>query len=137
MFNIPDSLPPITIALTDFVAIDRMLESHTAKEEEQQKIAKYLGRELDRADIVPSKDLPKHIVSMYTKVTYADSKSGGTRTVELVYPHEADINVNKVSLMTPIGAALIGMAIGNSITWYTPDGGEQTMTILAVNQPAS
>lgn len=135
MFNIPDSLPPITIALSDFVAIDRMLDTQSINEAPQQKIAKYLERELERAAVVPSKDLPKHVVSMYSKVTYADSKSGGSHSVQLVYPHEADIRVNKVSLMTPIGAALIGMATGNSITWYTPDGGEHTITILAVNQP--
>lgn len=137
MFNIPDSLPPITIALSDYMAIDRMLDHYQAQEDTQKKIAQYLEMELNRAAVVAVKDLPSHVVSMHCSVTYSDTGSPGVHTAVLVYPHEAKAGEGRVSLMSPVGAALIGMEVGRSITWYSPQSGEQTLTVLAVRQPGA
>ena len=61
-------------------------------------------------------------------------RSGGglNRRVELVFPIDADISANKVSVLTPIGTALIGLAAGQSIRFTTQDGREQTLTVLSV-----
>ena len=131
MFNIPDSLPPIIITVSDFVTIDRLI-SETA-DKDLPAIALYLERELERADVVAEKDLPSYIVRMNSDVTYFDSQTNSNHTATLVYPKDAETKPGTISLFTPVGAALIGMKVGNSITWYTSQGGEHTIKILAVS----
>jgi regulator of nucleoside diphosphate kinase len=65
------------------------------------------------------------------------SDDGHQRRVTLVYPQDADIAQNKISILTPIGTALLGLAVGQSIQWTTNDGRNRTLTILAVDQSAS
>ena len=57
---------------------------------------------------------------MGSQVVYRDEGTGRIREVALVYPHEADINLNRISVLTPVGAALIGLAEGQSIEFRTP-----------------
>lgn len=133
MFNITEPLPPITLTVKDLVALDTLLNLRPSTDEkDQNQIAEYLEREITRADVVAEKDLPPNTVRMHSLVTYVNNLVGTQRSLTLVYPKEANIDANKVSVMTPIGAALIGMAAGNSITWYTPSGGAQTLTVIEV-----
>lgn len=87
--------------------------------------------ELDRAKVVPADELPSNVIRMGSGVEF-QSDDGKTRKVRLVFPGEADIDAGKVSILTPIGAALIGLAEGQSITWTTRDGTSRELTILAV-----
>ena len=138
MFNITDPLPSITLTVKDLMALDTLLTIKPAgNDKTEDYIADYLEREINRADVVAEKDLPGHFVRMYSTVTYTTNMFGEERCLTLVYPKEANIAVGKVSVMTPIGAALIGMAAGNSITYYTPNGGAQTLTVIAVQPPCS
>ena len=98
-------------------------------------VADYLSRELDRAEVMPVAALPPHVVRMGSSVRYRTG-DGEQREVTLVFPAEADIDRNRVSVMTPIGAALIGLRKGQSIAWPTRDGREQVLTVLAVTPPA-
>lgn len=99
-------------------------------------VADYLLGELDRADIVPSGQLPPDVVRMGSTVRYRTG-DGDSREVTLVFPAEADIDRNRVSVLTPIGAALVGLRKGQSITWLTRDGRNQMLTVLRVVPPAS
>jgi regulator of nucleoside diphosphate kinase len=91
--------------------------------------------ELDRASIVPPEQLPDDVVRMGSTVRYRTGEAE-QREVTLVFPAEADIEQGRVSVMTPIGAALIGLRSGQSITWLTRDGRKQMLTVLRVIQPA-
>ncbi len=134
MFNMTEPLPPITITVKDLKVLDTLLTIEPAgKAKTENYIADYLQRELNRANVVVEQDLPGHFVRMHSTVTYVTNMFGEERRLTLVYPKEADIIAGKVSVMTPIGAALIGMAAGKSITYYTPNGGAQTLTVIAVN----
>lgn len=136
MFNITEPLPPITLTVKDLMALDTLLTIEpSSKAKSDDHIMEYLQRELNRADVVAEKDLPDNIVRMYSTVTYSTNVFGEERRLTLVYPKEANIDAGKVSVMTPIGAALIGMKAGNKITYYTPSGGAQTLTVLGVNPP--
>jgi regulator of nucleoside diphosphate kinase len=95
--------------------------------------ADYLAEELSRAQIVADIDCAPHIVRMGSRVTYHDDGTGERRTVTLVYPAEADINLNRVSVLTPIGAALIGMSPTRSIVWSSPVHGDRTLTVVDVS----
>lgn len=87
--------------------------------------------ELDRAKVVPADELPSNVIRMGSGVEF-QSDDGTTRKVRLVFPGEADIDAGKVSILTPIGAALIGLEEGQSITWTTRVGTSRELTILAV-----
>ena len=73
------------------------------------------------------------MVRMGSKVAYRDDETGSTREVVLVYPHEADIERNRISILTPVGAALIGLSVGQRIEFQTPGSGTRSVTVLAVS----
>ena len=97
------------------------------------EVGEYLSEELLRADVVPEVACADHIAQMGSTVTYRDDISGRTRTVQLVYPAEADIERHRISILTPIGAALIGLSPAQSITWPSPGGGSGSLTVLDVS----
>ncbi|MBN9310147.1 MAG: nucleoside diphosphate kinase regulator [Devosia sp.] len=97
-------------------------------------VADDLLYELDRASVLPLQQMPADVVRMGSTVRYRTS-DGEQREVTLVFPGEADIERNRISVMTPIGAALIGIQKGQSITWTTRDGRKQVLTALRVIQP--
>lgn len=94
-----------------------------------------LHHELDRARIVPDEKLPEDTVRMGSTVTYR-SDDGSTRTVTLVYPGQADISAGRVSILTPVGTALVGLKAGQAITWMSRDGHFRKLTALSVTGPA-
>ena len=65
----------------------------------------------------------------------SDDTTGKVQTVTLVYPEEADISQGKISILTPIGTALIGLHAGHSITWETRSGELRRLTVLQVREP--
>lgn len=93
--------------------------------------------ELDAATIVPDAELPTDAVSMGSIVTFMDEDSGQESTVSLVYPPEADASRNCISILAPVGAALIGLRVGETIEWPVPRGGNRRLRVVAVQQPAS
>jgi regulator of nucleoside diphosphate kinase len=97
------------------------------------EVADSLLFELDRAHVLPDDRLPADVVRMGSRVTYRAGDE--ERHVELVYPARADIALGRVSVLTPIGAALIGLKTGQSITWTTRDGRKQVLTVTGVWQP--
>lgn len=94
-------------------------------------IGEALLSELERAEVVTEAELPANVVRMGARVRYR-SDDGNERGVTLVYPAKADIAENRISVMTPIGAALIGMQEGASINWTARDGREHRLTVLSV-----
>lgn len=99
------------------------------------EVAEELLAEMDRAKVVAPAKLPADVVRMGSFVTF-DSDSAQHRRVQLVYPGEADIEQGRISVLTPIGAALIGLAAGQSIAWTARDGKKHVLTVTAVEQPA-
>ena len=91
--------------------------------------------EIDRAAICERPDIPPDVVTMGSSVTFIDEKSRAERTVRLVYPAEADIANGRMSILTPVGAGLIGLSVGQSINWPDRGGIEHRLTIVAVEQP--
>lgn len=95
-----------------------------------------LLEEINRATICSRSDIPSQVVTMGSEVAFLDQASGAERTVSLVYPGDADISAGRVSILTPIGAALIGLGLGQSINWPDRAGAERKLTIVAVRQPS-
>lgn len=98
-------------------------------------IAEELQSEMDRAQVVRAGAVPTDVVQMGSTVEFR-SDSGQRRRVTLVFPRDADISASRISILTPIGTALIGLSPGQSIQWTGRDGREHELTVLEVLQPA-
>jgi len=101
-------------------------------EQTQPMVADLLLTELERAKLHSAKTLPPLTVAMNSVIAFVDERSGTPRTVKLVYPQDADIEAGRISILTPIGAGLIGLAQGDSIVWPDRDGQERTLRIVRV-----
>jgi regulator of nucleoside diphosphate kinase len=98
------------------------------------EIAEALLVEMERARIAPSDRVLENVVRMGSTVTFRGS-DGEVKRVTLVYPGKADIAQGKVSIMTPVGAALIGLAQGQSVAWTSRDGRRLELEIVTVEPP--
>ncbi|MDD1528058.1 MULTISPECIES: nucleoside diphosphate kinase regulator [Bradyrhizobium] len=123
------ALPPIRIAEDDSRRLSSLANSTM---DLFPNVAQFLARELDRATVAGENDL-RGVVRMGSKVTYRDDK-GASREIVLVYPHEANIALSRISILTPVGAALIGLSVGQRIAFETPDKRIRGLTVLAVSE---
>ncbi|MFX4261998.1 nucleoside diphosphate kinase regulator [Pelotomaculum propionicicum] len=81
-----------------------------------------LEQELNRAQLVDSKNIPHDVITMNSKVLLKDLDSGEEMIYTLVYPHEANLLENKISVLAPVGTAIIGLREKDIIDWEIPDG---------------
>lgn len=93
-----------------------------------------LMHEVARATVLPSAEMPADVVSIGSEVRFRDETTGREQTVTVVLPEGADIARGRVSVLTPIGAALIGLAAGASIGWETREGEARQLSVLAVGR---
>jgi regulator of nucleoside diphosphate kinase len=125
--------PAITLTRSDHERLMRLAESFVGR---NAFLADELLEELDRARIVADDRLPGHVVGMGSTLRFA-TDAGEDRTVTLVFPNEADIEQGRVSILTPIGIALIGLSAGQSIDWTARDGKSRRLTVESVGPGAS
>lgn len=98
------------VSLSDFVRLQELVGDHP------------LAEELERAIVVPSDRIPENTVTMNSRIIYSDESTGTTREVELVYPDEAAPMAGRISVLAPVGCALLGLSVGQSIDWNFPNG---------------
>ncbi len=123
--------PQITLTSRDFEQLS-MLASAAASR--MPDLANVLLDELERAHVL-AEGRPEQTVCMDCEVAFRDESTGRVQQVTLVYPGEADISNGKISVLTPIGTALIGVRVGDSITWETRTGEIRKLTVLKVREP--
>ena len=123
--------PRIVLGQSDFDSLSGLASEASGR----VPAAELLLSELDRARIVADKAVPADAVRMGSSIRFR-SGDGGERQVELVYPGKADIAQNRISILTPIGASLIGLTAGQTISWTAPDGRPHSLTVISVGQPA-
>ena len=92
--------------------------------------ASNLLREVYRATIVPDDQLPTNVVAVHSCVDVHDNLAGTNSEIVLVFPDEAHTTPDAVSVLTPLGAALIGLSEGASIDWCTASGDRSSKTVL-------
>jgi len=122
--------PNIRISKTDHARLSILADTFAHRNAESYE---ELLAELDRARIVHDNALSIDVVRMGSQVSFA-TDTGETRTVTLVFPGEADIAAGRISVLTPIGTALIGLAQGQSIQWTARDGRRHELSVLNVGQ---
>lgn len=121
-----ESLP--IISKPDYLQLIKLIEQHDTP------AAEALDIELARADIVQSVEVPSDAVTMGSTVTFTDLDSNEEKTITLVYPGEADVTQMKISVLSPVGSALIGLRIGGNIDWPVPLGKVRRLKVIAVQQ---
>jgi regulator of nucleoside diphosphate kinase len=124
--------PRIVITASQHAQLSRLAERAS---ERDSPIGDYLMDELTRASIVEDDKCSPDVVRMGSTVTYREDASGRERTVTVVFPQDADIGRQRISVLTPIGAALIGLSPQQTIEWPSPNGGMETLTVLSVTPP--
>jgi regulator of nucleoside diphosphate kinase len=90
-----------------------------------------LERELDRAEIVPEAALPADVVGMHSTVRLVDLDTEREHVYTVVYPHEADADRGRISVLAPIGTAVLGYRTGDVVEWDVP-AGTRRLRIAAV-----
>lgn len=116
---------------------DRLADLAASVEDRLPQVSALLSQEIDRARVHRASAMPAGIVTMGSEVEFVDDASGASRSVQLVWPAEADIAAGRVSILTPVGAGLIGLKEGQSILWPDRDGQERKLTIVRVTQGAA
>lgn len=87
---------------------------------------------LDDCAVVPSRQAPPDVVTMYAQVLLQDLETGRHSTLAPCYPVDADLAAGRVSVLSPVGAGLLGLKVGDVARWATPGGDERAARILAV-----
>lgn len=95
-------------------------------------VCRILALEIERAMIVEPEKVPPDVVTMNTRVTVRDEGTGRTRVYTLVYPGDEDISIGNLSILTPVGTALIGLSEGETLAWTTRDGQEKELTVVEI-----
>ena len=121
--------PAIHISEADYLVIEQLAMKMEAQAPE---LSRLILEEIDRAEVHAAQDMPGDVVTIGSEVTFVDETSGTSKTVRLVLPREADIAEGRVSVMTHMGAGLIGMKVGSTIEWPGRDGRVRLLKILAV-----
>jgi regulator of nucleoside diphosphate kinase len=124
--------PPIHLIDTDY---DLIAQLAMGIERRSPEFSKMLLDEIDRAEIHARGTLPAGIITLGSEVEYLDMGTDEKRRVRLVMPGEANMEVGLLSILTPVGAGLIGLAKGQTIDWPCPSGRPRVIKILEVVQP--
>lgn len=122
--------PPIVLSSRDLARLEQLLDSPALK---RLPAALALAGELERATVCAPEAVPADVVTMNSVVTCVDEASGESRRVVLVYPRDADMAADKVSVLAPVGSALLGLAVGHSIRWPAPGGRFLRMRVTSVD----
>jgi regulator of nucleoside diphosphate kinase len=120
--------PPISITRSDYERLSRLAQSYAVKTPD---VADELLAELDRARVVEDGRIASETVRMGSTLRFT-SDLGEDMRVTLVFPGQADIAEGKISILTPIGVALIGLSAGQSIDWTARDGSIHRLKVKSV-----
>ncbi|WP_395712070.1 nucleoside diphosphate kinase regulator [Reyranella sp.] len=123
--------PRIVVTEADYIRLTNLV---AAVRERSPDVADELQIEMARASIADADSISPDVVRMGSIVTF-QSDSASRRRVELVFPVDADITKGKVSILTPIGTALIGLSVGQSIEWRSRDGRSHQLAVVSVEPP--
>jgi regulator of nucleoside diphosphate kinase len=123
--------PPIHMIDTEADALSTLA---MATEDRLPQVSELLLNEIGRARLHSADRIPGNVVTMRATVRFVDEATSRESTYQLVYPGEADISAGRISILTPVGAGLIGLHEGQSILWPDREGHERALRIVEVSQ---
>jgi len=123
--------PSIIVTRLDVQRLERLIDSLDEKMQESPGVLA-LQDELDRADQVGHEEIPAGVVTMNSRVHCREEASGKDYHLTLVYPKDANADEGKISILAPIGSALLGLSVGEQIDWPAPGGKTLKLKLLEV-----
>jgi regulator of nucleoside diphosphate kinase len=126
--------PRIFVTQSDLHQLEQMLSKQAARVEDRPYVAS-LQSELRRAEVVDAESLPPNVVTMNSRVQVYDVSGKEREVITLVYPWESDPENNRISVLAPVGTALLGCSVGDTINWPTPSGIRRLRVETLVFQP--
>ncbi len=123
-------LPEIVVTTLDHERLTRLLAAAPPG-----GIVDLLTAELDRAEVVEPAEIGSDVVTMNSTVVVEDLDRGERRTLTLVYPTQADLTSGRISVLAPVGAALLGLRAGQAIAWPVPGGTRRVRVVSVQWQP--
>lgn len=112
----------IVITEADCARLLRLIESSRNFRARDAAHLDDLEEEVERATIVKAGEVPHDVVTMNSRVRIKDLDSGRVVTYEIVFPPEADVANNRISVLAPIGTGLLGCSVGTTVEWQVPSG---------------
>lgn len=121
--------PPLILSSLDLDRIEALLagipSSALAGKAELQA-------ELDRADVLAPEEMPPNVVTMNSTVQFTIVETGKELRLTLVYPRDLDGSADKVSILAPVGSALLGLSVGDELAWPGPGGKAMTVRVTDI-----
>lgn len=122
------TLPPILITRVDCDRLEALLDSRAVR---SLPGLEALRVELERAEVVEPREIPREVATMNSKVKFIEDASGKTFELTLVYPQQAG-QPESISILAPVGSALLGLRVGQTIQWPMPGGKTSELRLLEV-----
>jgi len=121
--------PEIILSLQDLERLEPLLDSLPGT---ASAVKDALMAELGRAEVVAPQDIPPTVVTMNSTVRFAIESTGEELCLTLVYPKDIDGSVDRISVLAPVGSALLGLSVGDHIEWPRPGGGVIRVKIMEI-----
>lgn len=125
----------IQITELDYGRLNALIEKTRARNEGEHEYLRKLEAEMDRAEIVKAEDIAANVITMRSTIRLKDLVSGEANTYSLVFPTEADFSQGKISVLAPIGTAILGYKTGDTIEWRVPSGVRKLKVDEVLYQP--
>jgi regulator of nucleoside diphosphate kinase len=125
----------IFITEKDKLKLKRLVDGTIGYRVKDMKTVKDLIEELERAEILNIENFPTDVITMNSKIKVKDLKTGDTFIYTIVYPEDADIEKNKISILAPVGTALLGYREGDIVEWEVPAGKRRLRVENILYQP--
>lgn len=121
--------PPIVVSSLDMERLEALLDSLPSAQAGTRE--KLMG-ELARADMVEPDEMPADVVTMNSRVRFVLDNAAEEFDMSLAYPKDVNGEPDKLSVLTPVGNALLGLKVGETIDWTRPDGGRFEVTVREI-----
>lgn len=125
----------VILTTEDYQRLESLLTSNLARIAGDTERLNELRAELDRARVVPQGEVPQDVVTMNSTVALRDLDTDDLETYTLVYPDRADIANYKLSVLAPIGTAILGYRVGDELKWRVPAGWRRLKVEQVIFQP--
>lgn len=129
----PTTVPTIVVSRLDCDRIESLLDAAERDRPDAGANAKRLREELARAELREPADMPDDVITMNSTARFRDEASGAERDMTLVYPRDADGSGQQVSILAPVGSALLGLRVGQVIDWPMPGGTHVQLRVLDIH----
>ncbi len=126
---------PIVVTSEDLARLRLLLDSTLRRRRWEELHLRALAEELESADVVEPEQVPGDVVTMRSRVRVLDMVSGEQLTYTICYPSEANLEAGRLSVLAPVGTALLGYRVGDVVEWPVPGGVRELKVLELLHQP--